>query len=276
MNVYLYRPAAPYSFPIDELAEFLADHLGAGPGGSGITVRNEFLLDYVVTRSNAAELNQAGELLAKCRLEDIRNRGFPAEQGENKRVFYSAMELGMLEEGIPPEKTRDFLYHGPRLMDVFSRYVDDPERTIEHLHIIFTDRLLCTWDESDARYHARAVLLGFPNLISMPGIVEAPARPREYYIKKHLYASGGLPTDELEAEFAGQYLIYKDARTLEVLKGYCLQVVFYALFKEAFCDDENCRLFNAHWQKELLKSQVESGKLCEHHKLMLEQWQKDS
>jgi hypothetical protein len=275
LKVILYRPSAPYSFPIDELAEFLSELLGDGLGG-GISVRDEFFVDNIVTGSNPAELNSAGELLAKCRLENIKSRKFPAELNENKRVFFSAIELGMLEEGIPPEKTKDFLYHGPRLMDAFGRYIDAIERTTGHFHIIFTDRLFCTWDDSDARYHARAVMLGFPNLVSMPGIVEAPARPREYYIKRHLYASGGLPTDELEAEFAGQYLIYKDARTLEVLKGYSLQAVFYALFKEPFCEDETCRLFNAHWQKELLRSQVESGKLCERHQLMLEQWMNDS
>jgi hypothetical protein len=276
LKVYLYRPPDSYSFPIDELAEYLAGLLGGGLADGGIEVRGEFFSENILAGPDASAMNQAGESLARCRLDDIKNREFPAEQSENLRVFYSAMELSMIEEGIPPEKTRDFLYHGPRLMNVFSRYLDDTERTTEHLHLIFTDRLFCTWDNSDARYHARAVIMGFPNMISMPGIVEAPARPREYYIKKHLYASGGLPADELEAEFAGQYLIYRDARTLEVLKGYSLQTVFYTLFWEAFCNDEDCRLFNAHWQKELLHSQVESGKLCERHMKMLEQWKDDS
>lgn len=272
MNLYLYRPSPPYSFPIGELAAFLTGLLSPKLKGGGVTVREEFIANRMLAGAGHSELNQMVELLAKCRLEDIKNNEFPAEQGENQRVFYSAMEMRLLEAGIPPEKSREFLYHGPRLMNVLRRYIDDAESSMEHLHIIFTDRIICTWDDSDARYHARAVMLGYPNMISMPGIVEAPARPREYYIKKHLYSSSGLPVDELEAEFAGQYLIYKDERTTEVLKGYCLQAIFYTLFKEPFCGDVTCRLFNAHWQKELLQSQVESGRLCEHHNSMLEQW----
>jgi hypothetical protein len=39
---------------------------------------------------------------------------------------------------------------------------------------------------------------------------------------------------------------------------------------EAFCDKTECRLFNAHWQKDLIYSQLENGKLCERHQKILE------
>jgi hypothetical protein len=271
LHIFLYRPITPYSFPIELLAQYLKDLLHDKLKGGKIEIRPEFLQNYVIAHDNINAKKNAAELTASCRLEDVKKQGFPAEQNKNLFVFYSAMELN-LQEGIPPERSKEFLYHGPRMMSVYRRYIPENERTIDHLHIILTDRIICTWDNSDARYHARSIIMGFPNIISMPGIVEAPARPREYYIKRHLYASAGLTLDELEAEFAGQYLIYKDERTLDVIKGYALQAVFYTLFKEPFCEKKTCRLYNAHWQSELLDSQLKSGKLCPNHQQMLDRW----
>ena len=42
----------------------------------------------------------------------------------------------------------------------------------------------------------------------------------------------------------------------------------YHVTKEAFCEDPECRLFNAHWQAELLRAQVESGRLCPRHQAL--------
>jgi len=32
--------------------------------------------------------------------------------------------------------------------------------------------------------------------------------------------------------------------------------VFYNLTGAPFCEDVNCRLFNAHWQEEMIKAQI--------------------
>ena len=32
-----------------------------------------------------------------------------------------------------------------------------------------------------------------------------------------------------------------------------------------FCENKKCRLFNAHWQKDLFYSQLENKKLCDKH-----------
>lgn len=270
LKMYLYQPNSPYSFPINELTEFLENLLGAGLKGK-VKLRPEFIMSYAVPDDEKNVQKEFAERMAKCRIEDIKTRELPAEKSKNLHVFYSAMELN-LNEGVRPERSTDYLYFGPRLMQTFRYYLPESERKLNHLHLIFTDRLFCTWDDSDARYHARAVMLGFPHLISMPGIVEAPAKPREYYIKRHLYSSSGLSLDQLEAEFAGQYIIYKDERMLEVVKGYSLQALFYTLFNETFCNDKSCRLFNAHWQSELLNAQVKSGVLCRRHDGMLKDW----
>ena len=41
--------------------------------------------------------------------------------------------------------------------------------------------LICTYDTTDNRYHGRAVICSNPAIISTTGMIEAPARPREYY-----------------------------------------------------------------------------------------------
>ncbi|HVY55612.1 MAG TPA: DUF6775 family putative metallopeptidase, partial [Thermodesulfobacteriota bacterium] len=69
-----------------------------------------------------------------------------------------------------------------------GRVPEEPGGTF--IHMIFTGRLFGTYGER--RYHARVVLTGSPALISTSGLVEAPARPREYYfIKGGLQRSGG-------------------------------------------------------------------------------------
>ena len=216
IHLYLYRPITPYSFPIEQLASYLEELLGPRLANGFTEIREEFLQNYILSDDSINIRKYLAELLAKCKIKDIKDKKVGADQSVNEHVFNAAMELNLLE-GITPDRSMDYLYHGPRFMENLRRFIPENERTEEHIHIIFTDRIFCTWDFSDARYHARAVLMGFPHLVSLPGIIEAPARPREYYIKRHLYSSTGLSLDELEAEFAGQYLIYKDSRTLEVV-----------------------------------------------------------
>ena len=270
LRLYLYRPTTPYDFSIESLKFYLEGIIGDGLAEEGVEVRDEFVMNYAVREDDASSRKRFAETMAVCRLEDIDKRIFPAEVNQNAHVFYAASEMNLLE-GVPPGRSKDFMYHGPRLMNTYRGYLPEEERTFEHVHIIFTDRLFFSWGSEDKRYHARAAMMGFPNLVSMPGIVEAPARPREYYIKRHLYAASGLDLDELEAEFAGQYLIYKDARTLDALKCYSMQILFYSIFLEPFCDDPGCMLFNAHWQQEIL-AQAKSARLCARHKIMLENW----
>jgi hypothetical protein len=64
-------------------------------------------------------------------------------------------------------------------------------------------------------------------------------------------------------------LEHDDPRLTEVMKGYALQALFYYFLGEAFCENPDCRLYNAHYQSELIRSQLLSGKLCERHEGML-------
>ena len=55
----------------------------------------------------------------------------------------------------------------------------------------------------------------------------------------------------------------------EVAKGMTLQAILYHLTLDPFCPKKNCRLFNAHWQEDLLRSQSGSPGLCARHAQML-------
>ena len=66
------------------------------------------------------------------------------------------------------------------------------------------------------------------------------------------------------------YLDYGDYRINFAAVGYALQSLFYFLSEgNPFCDDINCRLYNAHWQEELIHSQIQSKRLCKEHAELL-------
>jgi hypothetical protein len=127
-------------------------------------------------------------------------------------------------------------------------------------HIIFTGRLFGTFE--DRRYHARVVLMGTPSLVSTSGLVEAPAKPREYYYVRGRMVQSGMDISELDSMYKGRFVEYDDPKITSILTSYALQVIFYELTGNAFCDNPQCCLSNSHWQEEVLKVQYE-GKLCE-------------
>ncbi|MFP6577631.1 MAG: DUF6775 family putative metallopeptidase [Candidatus Nitrosopelagicus sp.] len=56
----------------------------------------------------------------------------------------------------------------------------------------------------------------------------------------------------------------------KIAEGYLLQAIFYYMTGDTFCDSLDCRLNNAHWQKDLLYSQLKIGKLCNKHQALLD------
>ena len=76
---------------------------------------------------------------------------------------------------------------------------------------------------------------------------------------------------EMDEKFAGTFLTHDDERLTEVAKGYVMQAVFYRLTGEAFCDDAGCRLYDAHWQEEMLRAQLGEPEFCERHREVIEE-----
>ena len=101
-------------------------------------------------------------------------------------------------------------------------------------------------------------------------MIEAPAKPREYYLSLLTNMTQGLNIDSIKNQFKGTYLQYHDSKLSEIIKGYAMQALFYYLTGEPFCESKECRLFNAHWQSDLLQSQIQNGKLCSMHQEILE------
>ncbi|MEM3089688.1 MAG: hypothetical protein QXY22_03885, partial [Candidatus Nitrosotenuis sp.] len=78
--------------------------------------------------------------------------------------------------------------------------------------------------------------------------------------------------DSVKEKYRGQYLDYADERLETIVEGYCMQAIFYHITGEPFCDLLDCRLHNAHWQRDLLYSQIEFGKICSKHEDILRRW----
>lgn len=170
---------------------------------------------------------------------------------------------------LQPETRKDFdlygqkvkLYDGFELRKVFINAIPEHENSMDCLHIIFTDLLACTFSEKDRRYHARIVVCGTPCLISVPGIVEAPAKPREYYLRLNF----GMDVESAKKSVSGRFLDYGDDRISAAATNYALQAIFFFLTGgEPFCDNIRCRLFNAHWQEDLIRT-LQNPALCQKH-----------
>ncbi|MBI5144719.1 MAG: hypothetical protein HZA27_00860 [Candidatus Omnitrophica bacterium] len=138
-------------------------------------------------------------------------------------------------------------------------------------HIVLTERLFATLGQ-DRRPHIRASIYSFPSVISTSGIVEGPAKPKEFYLYKQKYTSIGawdIKEAGIKKKFKSRFIDYRDTRLTEVLKGYIAQAIFFYIFGEPFCQHKNCRLFNAHWQEDLIHAQIKHGKFCKRHRKFL-------
>jgi len=160
------------------------------------------------------------------------------------------------------------LYDGIELNKIVRELIPTIENTQNTLHIIFTNKLTCTFDENDFRYHARAWVGSNPIIISTTGIIEAPAKPKQYYLDLMTNFSEEK-IEDIKKKYKGEFLEYNDSRISQIVEGYILQTIFYYETGEVFCDNNQCRLFNSHWQKDLLISQIENKKLCKKHEDIL-------
>lgn len=196
--------------------------------------------------------------ISSCRIFDIKKPFQIHEPTDNEVLFEheNMVDTTTMENII--------MYDGIELQNTYHELILPSEDTLNDLHIIFTNKFTCTFDYSDYRYHGRAIIGSNPSIISITGILEAPAKPKEYYMELISSYRYSLNINSLKEKFRGQFLEPHDKRLEKVIEGYLLQAVFYHITGEAFCDSPECRLFNAHWQKELIHSQI-VGKLCKKH-----------
>jgi len=247
---YLYEDPSAGTLRTNEVAGYLRDILGLH-----CQVREEFL-----SRAGGSDLEGLARRIAATKVRSL-VRPFEAWEPQYGEVQF---ELRLLRD--PGKRVPGILYDAFRYLSLLRDLLPRPEVSLSTLHVVFGHRLVGTF-EGDGRYHARAVVCGYPCIVSTSGLVEAPAKPEAYYrVKAQLSAAlGAVPFEAAKAPFEGQFLDYDDPRLTEVAKGYALQCAMYHITKEPFCEDSACRLFNAHWQSELLAAQVGSGRLCPRH-----------
>jgi len=242
MEIILYDEGTSEGLDISEIAQYLTQKMGE--------VRVEARGNPFDFNLSQDKLSDYARKIASSKIQEISQKILPDQEPLYGEIEYEKRRiLG---------KTRSFgiLYDGFHLLRIFCEIMPREERSLEFVHIFFTNRLFATWDGGNKRYHLRTSVYGVPSIISTTGLVEAPAKPREYYLLKQQYERLGKDLTELKERFKGSFIDYEDERLTEVMKGYAMQAVLYALTGDPFCEDKGCRLYNAHWQEELIFAQL--------------------
>jgi hypothetical protein len=262
-NVYLYDAGGSPEADLPGIAAYLSATTGveATPAGDIISVFEKAAAPSGSPRPDSSPaLKELARGIASAKVNDL-----------NKRDSFETpfpVETRFLERQLKRVAKRAFgnLYDGMAAMSAFRSFLAPRG----DLQIIFFNQIVGTWSDDDLRYHARVLVAGSPAIISIPGVVLAPARPREYYLYQQGARASGASDCEIELKMreamGGRYVDHEDGRIPEILKGYALQAVVYWIFGEDFCADPDCRLFNAHWQEEMIRAQLGGAyELCPRH-----------
>ena len=261
-KIILYDEPAVPELEIDRLQKFLV---------------NTFHVDVTVKNNLFNNVNDdIIEEIASCRVFDLKST-FKKYKPNNEQINFErnyCKNTKFIEEIPTPETAENLddlvIYDGFEIKNILESVIPKDETANDCLHIIFTNKLTCTYDYDDFRYHGRAVICSNPSIISTSGIVEAPAKSREYYLDIMKAKSQTLDLKSIKKKYQNTFLDYHDKRTSKIIEGYLLQAIFYYITGDPFCENLDCRLNNAHWQKDLLYSQLEFSKLCKKHHSILE------
>ena len=259
-KIILYDEPSISEINISNLVKFLKETLPVE-----VVVKDNFFKEFT---------SQQIQKVSETRIFEIQNtyRSHNNSQTDLELDEQFCKNSKVMEQTKKPEEADSIsevvMYDGFEIQKIIRESLQDFEN--KTLHIILTNRFTCTYDESDARYHGRAVICANPAIISITGIIEAPAKSSEFYIEAMANRAQGLDITSVKEKHEGEFLEYHDKRLSKVIEGYLLQVIFYVLVEESFCDYMDCRLNNAHWQRDLLYSQIEIRKLCDKHQKILD------
>ena len=255
----LYNGSNTEALRIEEIDQYLRKVFRK----SEIKSRQEFIFHHLSCLSSPERRNKTDELAEEFAFTKIRDI---EAQDSFSEPLPGEVEYEKRRIANPESKSWGIVYDGFKLRGILAELIPESESSLQYCHISFTNQLFATWDEADKRNHLRASIYGFPSIISATGIVEAPAKPREFYLKQRL----GIEKITLKKEFAGRFIDHNDPRLTEIMKGYIMQAIFYQMGENVFCHDKNCRLYNAHWQEELIQSQLDSPyEFCPTHRCIL-------
>jgi hypothetical protein len=256
-TIHLYEDPSSKTLNLPEIVRYLHEKLGE--------IRVDTRKPLIATSSR----NEA-EVLAR-RIAEIKIRD-PTSRWARSEPFPAEIEFEWKLLLNPTKRLTGILYDGAQLQLIALELLPRDELTLDNLHVVFTNRLFGTY-EPDGRYHAHVSIYGFPSLISTTGIVEAPAKPKEFYELRQRYLALGnqVALERLKERFRERFIDHDDPRLTEVFKGYVMQAVFYHLGLDLFCADKRCRLYNARWQEEVIEAQLSEPEFCERHAALLEE-----
>ncbi|UCC68738.1 MAG: hypothetical protein JSV79_02045 [Armatimonadota bacterium] len=258
-DIRLYDEQSTRTLDTEEVAEYLQ----ARTGCRAVSRYGPFSLEY----STPEKQSVLGEQIARLKVHDV-----DAPPGEYDPA-YAEVEFERRRLTNRDRGPFGILYDGFGFQRLLRGLLPPDRGGLDRVHVVFTNRTIGTWDEDDKRYHLRAIVLGIPAIISTTGLVEAPAKPREFYLARQqmgLAARPELTHALLKQQFGDQFLDHDDPRLTQVAKGYAMQAVVYQVTGEAFCTAPDCRLFNAHWQRQLIRAQLEGPReYCARHEQLL-------
>ena len=248
-----------------------------------IDVKSPFLnnIDTVmeedITSIRISDIKKPFDKQPRIKVQEKSNKMIAFERNfQNQTVIEN---IGNTSNDIERQYKELVLYDGFMMQKLLETRINENQLNADIVHIVFEDRLICTFSEEDWRYHARTFVAGNPSIISTTGIVEAPAKPKEWYMNKMKLAmfekdhNDKDKNDTIVSSKFKKYLDYGDYRINFAAVGCALQVLFFFITEgNPFCNDINCKLYNAHWQEELLHSQIQSDRLCYEHSALLHQF----
>jgi len=277
-NIHIYRNHAN-NLDFNVIVPKLQKYFPKNP----IEVRSPFLnnIDNVLagrlTSIRISDIKKPFEKQPKIKVQGILDKDIAFERNFQSQLIL--MNSGRYSKDTEKSNKELILYDGFMMQRLLETMINESQSNADHIHIVFEDRLICTFSEEDWRYHARTFVAGNPSIISTTGIVEAPAKPKEWYIKQmqlSIYKIDQNDADQNDAQLSSKfdkYLNYGDYRINFAAVGYVLQVLFFFITEgDPFCNDINCILYNAHWQEELLHSQIQNNRLCNEHSDLLHQF----
>ena len=256
-NVYLYKEPRCRAIDYEAVAGDVRDRL---PRAS-VRLRGSLLESWL-----EGSADEEAEALAR-RLAAAKVRSFDGPAPAGQRVLKGEVGYELRRLRNRGSDVYGILYDAWLFSEAVRGLIPAAEARLENVHVIFTNQLIGTWDLADRRYHARTVVCGAPSLLSTSGMVEAPARAPGYYLARRSSEALGLQEEEkmeLARSYAGDCLSLDDPRLSDAAQGLVMQAVAYRLTGEPFCEDRDCRLFNAHWQSDLIRTQT-GGAYCPRH-----------
>ena len=151
----------------------------------------------VETRENILKFSSKNTALkiAECKIFNLR-KDFEKHTATDEEISF---EESNVHDTSNTENI--IMYDGFRLQKVLANLISETENTKNIFHIFFTNKLTCTYDYNDYRYHGRALIGSNPSIISTTGVIEAPAKPREYYHNLMINFTQGVNVETIKQKY---------------------------------------------------------------------------